>query len=292
MSGGKTPIFSYNTCAFDSMYFVVAAMYADFKSVRDQIDERREKCKFSQMVSIMFEEGKKPGWKMNALLRLRNDYLRDTFQNTSRLNVFDNGMVSIDCSGNINTMIQAALPREHFSYTRTKICDQCGDTLVSNRCFVDTTMDQHVPIQNLNNFLIDVLMAEKSSYCETPGCEGQRNIVETKFSNFIAIDLIVQTLIPSICLNDIPENLKILDQSFNLFAGIEYIGEDNQPDKIADSCDYDEADYNKAVGHYIAHARRSNNQWDTYDDMKIEAKRSNKNLKRKIQILFYILNSK
>lgn len=271
----KNPIFTFNTCPFDSLYFILSAMYADVKQIQDQINQRKEECQLSKMVALMFEGERQLSFKVNSLLRLRNEYLREILSN--RAKVFANGMISIDCSGNVNNIIQTALPEDLYSYKRIKQCDQCGETLISHRCFIDIEIEQlqQTSIKNLNKCLIDTLMAEKSSSCHIENCAGKRNISNTIFSNFIMIDLTLYNMIRKITLGETPKTLCILNQNFSLFGAIEYLGEMDDD-----------------VGHYVAHVRRSNLQWEQYDDLKAAVRKSNLASEIKVQVIItYTINS-
>lgn len=76
ISSGKTSIQTYNTCSFDCFFTVVAALYADFAEVRECIQQIETNCKFSQMVSSMFNNTQTVAIKQNSLLRQRNQILQ------------------------------------------------------------------------------------------------------------------------------------------------------------------------------------------------------------------------
>lgn len=274
-SHGNVSIQTSHTCAFDSLYFAIAAMYADYDNVKDQIDQLAPTCAFSKMVVTMYEPFNTNTLKHNALHRQRNDILYSIFKSEE----FESGLVLVDCAANINYIIPKALPISLYSYSRKKICDRCGkEPLVSNRCFVDINFEEYEKrsIKVLNSCLIDTLISEKPSSCQ---CDGSEVITDTEFSNFIAIDLHLQSTIKEITLNDIPKTLNIMGHKFALTACIEFIGETPK--------DFSSLEQ-EGVAHYITHLLRSNNQWQTYDDLKSNIFRSKTNSPIKGQILFYV----
>lgn len=286
LSFGKPSIQTFNTCPFDSVYSVVAGMYTDFEMVKNQIDQI-ENCEFSKMVSQMFDDDSKAlkpismAVKQNSLLRQRNKILNNIFEGTKRIVEFDN-MRSINCSANVNYIIQKMLPTDLFSYTRKKQCDCCVETHISKRCFIDINFEEYAlsPIQSLNECLLNAILADKRTVCP---CGGSRNIVETNFSSFIMIDLQLEYRIKTISLNDIPKTLNLFGVEFALYGCIEYIGEDihfsqNSPDD----------DSEQSIGHYVAHIYRRNNLWELYDDLKSHVPKSNTIAKVKGQVLFYV----
>lgn len=274
-SHGNVSVQTSHTCAFDSLYFAVAAMYADYGHVKSQIDELAPTCAFSEMVATMFETFGTIAVKFNSLHRQRNKILHSIFE-PNKLE-FDCGLILIDCASNVNYIIPKALQTSLYSYSRTKRCSKCDREIVSNRCFVDIHFEQYQKrsIQNLNGCLLDTLLSEQSSSCS---CGGPQIISETVFSNFIMIDLHLKSTIKEIALNDIPKNLNILGEHFALTACIEFIGETPEDFNLSDN----------SVAHYISHILRSNNQWQTYDDLKSHVSPSKINTQIKGQVLFYV----
>lgn len=141
---------TYNTCAFDSLYNIVAALYADFEEIKNEIDEIKSECKFSEMISAMFDGVSKPAIKNNSLLRQRNLILKSIFEGTSRTTEFDKGLITIDCAANSNYIIPKALPTKLYSYIRKKQCDECDYAIVSHRCFVDI----NIPLFEQNSGIV------------------------------------------------------------------------------------------------------------------------------------------
>lgn len=288
LSIGETSIQTSFTCSFDSLYTIIAAMYADVEEVKNQIDknqpvknqidEKEPGCQFLKMVFSMFHQEKSLGVRQNTLLRLRNNILKGIFEGSKRIKKFDSGLYSINCSANVNYLIPKALHKILYSYIRKKQCDQCDDVLVSSRCFVDINIElfERKSIKNLNKCLLETLLSESSStsYCS---CGGTRKITQTEFSNFIMIDLNLKHRIRMTTLNEIPKKMNILGIEFVIFGCIEFIGDDSEVTTVDDE-----------IGHYVSHIFRNNKRWERYDDMHSKITRSNINEKIKAQILFYV----
>lgn len=275
-SHGKVSVQTSNTCSFDSLYFAVAAMYADYDNVKNQIDQLAPTCAFSKMVTTMFESFDRIALKYNSLHRQRNDILHSIFESDELR--FECGLVLVDCAANVNYIIPKALPINLYSYSRKKECTLCAMEIISNRCFVDINFDQYKKrsVKQLNTCLLETLILEEPSLCE---CGGTQNLTETVFSNFIIIDLHLESTIKEIALKDIPKRLIILGVEFALTACIEFIGE--MPKDLASAAEV-------GVAHYITHILRSNDHWQTYDDLKSQILPPNTNSKIQGQVLLYV----
>lgn len=276
LSIGETSIQTIFTCPFDSLYAIIAAMYADFEEIKNKIDQHQPGCQFSGMVTLMFNNEKSLAVKQNSLLRQRNKILKNIFEGSERITKFGSGLCSINCSANVNYIIPKALPGNLYSYTRKKHCLQCHDELVSNRCFVDINMENFArkTIQNLNECVLDTLISERSSTCP---CGGLRKVTHTEFSSFIMIDLHLEDRIRETTLKEIPQTMNILGVGFAIFGCIEFIGDDSEVLNVDDQ-----------IGHYVSHIFRNNKRWERYDDMHSKITTSDTNGKLKAQILFYI----
>lgn len=186
ISSGKQPIQTINTCGIDSVYTVFAALYAEFKDIKEQIDKLKSNP-FCEMVSTMFTDEVK-ATKMSSLLRKRTSILYNLYENTCHVSRFQNGLISIDCNTNVNYIIPKLLPEKLYSYSRNFQCDLCNKSTSSNRCFVDVDMDklEHQTIQKLKNCLLDTIINENKQCTSKCGGTG---FFETNFSNVISVDV-------------------------------------------------------------------------------------------------------
>lgn len=278
-SPGKNATQTALTCSFDSLYFVVAAMYADYDNVKRQIDKLTQTCTFSKMVKTMFDPIDSSAAKHRSLHQQRNEILHKILE--YRQLQFGSGLTYVKCDANVNFMIPKALSMNLYSYSRTKQCNRCDQKIISNRCFVDINFEEfeNLSIKYLNSCLLETIISEQPSFCSCDGGQmAQMMISKTEFSNFIMIDLHLKSTIREIALNDIPKKLSLLGETFSLTACIEFIGE--MPE------DFDSSENGSA--HHVAHILRSNKQWQTYDDLKSQMFPSKINSKIKGQVLFYV----
>lgn len=74
LSVGSTSIQTVYTCSFDSVYYIIAAMYADFKEISDQIDQLAKESDFARMVFTMFKSNTRPAIKQNVLLKEKKNF--------------------------------------------------------------------------------------------------------------------------------------------------------------------------------------------------------------------------
>lgn len=274
-SYGKTTVQTANTCSFDSLYFAVAAMYSDYDTVKKQIDDLDATCAFSTMIYTMFTHYDRAATKFSSLHRQRNAILYPIFESSALK--FDSGLVLVNCVANVNFIIPRVLLEKLYSYSRTKECTQCKKKATSKRCFIDINFEEYRKrsITNLNSFLLNTLIAERPSACS---CGNPQIFTEASFSNFIMIDLHLETTIKLLALKDIPLSLDILGVIFKLSACIEFIG------KLSEDPNF----HNDDQAHYITHILRANNQWQIYDDTKSKMSHSKINEKIQGQVLFYV----
>lgn len=257
-----------NTCCFDAIFVAISAMYADYANVKQEIDRLAKESGLLSMVTDVFSSDSKIAAKISLLLEKRNLYLHAFFKGED----FGNGLTLYVGSGNLNRLIPQFLPIEMYSYYRKKQCDRCGEEIQSDRCFLDIDMEQYdqLSITHLNECLLDSLVSDAASKCS---CNGMRQSIETRFSNFVMIDLHLYHHIKLISLRDIPLELDILGVQFTFAGCIEYINESTNV---------------KSMGHYVCHMYRHNKQFEMYDDLKSRVLRSDTKAKIKGQILFYV----
>lgn len=258
-----------NTCCFDSIYVVIEALHADLPTFKAQINELD--LPLSRMLLTANESKKKMNIRLSSLLKERNAILRSIFE--SKAKNFANGLVSINCAANANYLIAKLWPMP--SYVRKKQCENCGDIFVSSRVFldIDIVLFEHQSVSDLNANLIDTLITERTSNCQ---CGGSRKLTDTQFSDVIVIDLHLKHHIKAVSLVEIPKSLNILGIRFDIYACIEFIGDELQMNGNEEN-----------IGHYVSHICRQK-RWERYDDLKSQISKSVVTEKIKAQILFYI----
>lgn len=268
-STGRSPLHVENTCPFNALYMIIAALYADNQDVKSEVVRLINESKFCDMVVSMFGNEKSELKKQNKMHLKRNQILMPIFEELGRVIPVGKGH-SINCASSVNYIIQKVLPTTMKSYTQKLECEKCMYVSTSQKCFIDINFArmEELGIVNLGECLHNMLMnASEIPVCR---CGGQKKM-SLQFSPFVMIDLHLPDRIESIRLSEIPEELHICSTRFRLYACIEYIGDDN-----IDS-----------LGHYVAHMRRAN-RWEKFDDKKNKVDRSDLYSDLKAEILFYI----
>lgn len=153
---GKNPIHTYNTCPFDSVYAVFAALYADREDIRTKIDHLQSNCAFSKMVASMFSGESKLATKHKSLVQQRSEILSTLFEGSQQKTLFD-GLTSIDCACNVNYLTPKLLPTTLYSLLRIRKCDKCEQSVESYRCYLDIDIFnfETKPMSELNSSILD-----------------------------------------------------------------------------------------------------------------------------------------
>lgn len=230
-------------------------MYANFNCFRDQ---------FINMDNVFIR-----------LLREMVDSNNIDMVYNLRTNLLSTIVGKPNCSFNIVSMLEkVANHLKFYSYESTFICEKCQKTTRRKRKFVDI---DDLSNEKFTDFFNKINQTETCKQCtqEKKRCNN--------FSNVIIFDAhlvheLVDTFIEmpiSTPINAIPQEFKVNgDQSFQLFALIEYIGNEN-------------VNVN-SIGHYVAHVKQKNQSWQRYDDLNACAISSNVNDNINVNLLFYI----
>lgn len=146
----------YNTCCFDSVFQVSAALYIDYGFFKLQIDSI-EDSEFCNMIKCACAENRKSLTDLDDLNCMRDNIMENVIANDHNTIRTDKGLISIDCNSNVDYIVEHVWPRSLFSYTRRKWCEICKNTIVSNRCFIDLNLREfakkRVSIADLNEHL-------------------------------------------------------------------------------------------------------------------------------------------
>lgn len=187
--------------------------------------------------------------------------LQDVFAH--RVVASENGLTSIDCRENPTNIIEKSFHRALHSYSRKQYCADCEATYDSSRIFVSVNYDLlgQLKIHNLQKC---VKQFKNETICEC----GSNVSIEYSFNDFIMIDLeFGRGEMPTIKMSSIPNMLSLIKINYILAGCVEFDA--------------------GSIGHYVAHVKRKNNVWETYDDTRHTTSKPNMNALKKIQILFY-----
>lgn len=272
--GKQSSVLTYNTCAFDTIFQIFAAIFIDYEHIQNRFEENEE-AEFYSMIAATFNYEKKGSGLMTDLYERRFGILKRVY--AEKIISTTSGLLTIDCNSNIAYTIEHAMPQSFFSYSRVKHCNSCSNSVLSRRVFIDINLElfasETVSIQDLNEHInIDLLCEVKKSKCTTNLCSGMIEI-DTTFSEVVVIDLqlIDEKLNKIFSINEVPQELDLRGIKYKIFAMAEYIKKSGE-----------------TIGHYIAHVRRFNNQWETYNDLLKVTEIPSCNRRAEIHTLFYI----
>lgn len=100
-SHGKFTIRTSNTCPFDSVYAILAALYCDEPEIKNQIDALAPSSSFLKLICDTFSSDESLLKTYNSLMKARNLFLRDYFEPENAPKSF----MHFECSGNVNLVI-------------------------------------------------------------------------------------------------------------------------------------------------------------------------------------------
>lgn len=274
----KLIVFTYNTCGFDTIFQIFATVFVDYESLQVRFKESIDL--FRSMIITAFDKDKVASRKMDDLYNRRDTICKTIYETTTPKT--NSNLLMIDCVGNISYTIEHVLPQVFFSYTVTKSCTLCENSVLSHRVYIDINLDEfageQVSIQNLNDHINHELLLERiSSKCTNTSCFVIFK-VDAEFSKIIMIDVQLTGERPNkqFSINEAPQTLQISGVEYKILALIQFI-------KTGESIE--------DVGYYVAHVRRINNEWKTYDDKSAKVQTPNRNSRMEIHTLFYIQSS-
>lgn len=274
---------TYNTCCFDSVFQVAAALYTDYGSFKLQIDNI-ENSEFCEIIKMACAETRKSFTQLDDLYVMRDEIIENVIANVHNTIKTDTGLITINCKSNVHYIVEHVWPQKLFSYSRSKWCVKCKDFNVSNRCFIDLNLirfaQKTVLISDLNEHLNEILPPEEGTImCPNKPCQSLLQM-HTYLSDVIMIDLqmIEQQDTKRFSINEAPAELVLCGYQFRIVAIIEFISDD--------ACLQQEGE--EPVGHYIPHIRRINNLWENYDDTSNKVTNSNRTRKMEVHTLFYM----
>lgn len=275
-------VYTYNTCSFDSLFQIFAALYADYERVKMKF-EAIENSDFCNMVERAFSSKNKKTSVLNELYVKRDSIMQKIY--FDKIVATDKGLLSIDCNSNICYTVEHVLPEELFSYIRKKQCLICDEIIASKRVFVDINLEsfakENVAIKDLNDHIRNELISEEIiSKCSK--CSDMFQI-ETTFSDVIMIDLqlVLRKDNKKFRIDEAPQALELCGISFKILALIEFIRDDD--------CLLIEGE--DEIGHYVSHMKRSNDLWEKYDDLSNKFENSNRYREMEVHTLFFIQNN-
>lgn len=220
-------IFSTQTCAFDSIFQLIAVCHADSPQFKDVVD--KSNTYFAEFLRLTMSGDTKQNDRIDAM---RNKILTDLFPERVQ---HVKGMQTIDCE----TVIDDAFRRicnEFKELNSFNICLGCCEYL-SDSPFLQFRL-KNLNVRNLQTAIIKPNQRKRCQYCKIL---SETYIMEHEILTF------------DICGNIRNEELE------NIQRHIEFEGKHYQLLGIVE--------HDSRRKHFLAHALRSNNEWKTYDDL-------------------------
>lgn len=220
-------IFSRNTCPFDSIFQIIICIFADCTYFAEKYKKLIDG--FFKLIQYCLQ----PKANQGVVYRIRNKLLLTVFPERVQ-NYHD--YIEINCESTIVQMFEKL--SNECAFLKSQIirhnCSFCGESS-EQKTFVDF---------NLNDF--DVTSLTKSilphkSTNKCPYCGGKRNS-ERELNAIIAFDVEGGLTKTRIC--DIQRKI-VIESCCYILAGV----------------------IEAKPGHFVGHALRSNEQWETYDNL-------------------------
>lgn len=253
----NTGIVTTQTCPFDSIFQMFAACYADLTSFASKVDQ--DDSMFSTLIKNLFSE--------SEVYNLRNELLLNLFP--EKAISFECKLKAIDCETSVHHLL-TKLVSKYPLLQSSEIWREC-DTCTFRSEIISRTF---VPLQlNINLRDIQKFIKFNDSKKKCQNCCGM-----TKFSRRVN-DVIVFDTEPTnynniiresymIGLEDLPTTVIVDGRRFILKGTVEYTNR-----------------------HFVAHVRRNDGEWQTYDD--INYAKIRKTPKRIFPVqLFYVMQGK
>lgn len=235
-------IISEETCPFDSIYQVYAAFYKDIKVIQEDIDQ--SECLFDEFIKKSFFAKKD-----SELIEARNHLLRAMFpekvnrgrKNMTTLNIFM-GINEMFDTLNSNSEVLCSVK----SRDKCLSCDFIGNEKFHMYVPMKFKGDWKNIVQNLQSYVdTDVLTIGDENLC--PKCESELDM-QILLNNILVIHIELaypNTLIHKVEMSKISGEITIHDKQYEFRAAIEY-----------------------GAKHFVAHVKRNNGVWQTYNDLK------------------------
>lgn len=254
----KNWILTQNTCSFDSVVYIYACLYNDYKHVNRVINTNRSTSTmagFIQMIAV--------GRTLTPkIYKLRNTILVKLIdireQQKGRTVVVDCGISIHELFSNI------CLHNKQFASLVSKNeCVNCKLKWTATHPYVPLNVEM-VNLRELNAEIKDSTVTEKCKRCDhiIAGTIEHNSVLVIKPSHL--------SYRYTIKVDEITSSIVVNNQTYELCGVIEY--------------DFQEK-------HYICHARRKDALWQTYDNLKEKVMTLNNAKDISVSLLFYVNSS-
>lgn len=242
-----------HTCAFDSVLCVYTAAFLDNRNLHCIIDSCNKEHRFSNFIKQILDghQSNKQCYidKTNLLYNMYSRFYKPSVVETENT-------ISIDCETTLGPFLKKLLSEIDLStlssISETKTCPNCGCEYNEKSPLVNLQLVDKINLQRLSSYI--VLENDKNWPCRM--CDTRLQTV-TNYAHIISFDVepLKREFIHNIEICKVQQTLYIKGDIFKLFAVVEF---------------------KSAIKHFVAHVKRANDIWETYDDLKSDVIRSRK----------------
>lgn len=236
-------IVTFKTCGFDSIFSVYATAYFDNDFIKSEFDI--DTSEFSCFIQEIFQKRDHKFDKLHYINR--NKLLYNVYSQglTYQKSIYeDDTLIKINCTTTIAALHSKLTENSNIlaSIVKTKSCISCNKKTDRFVAAVPLRING-INLVNIQTAIMD--SKERSVKCEVCHCKMNK---QTKYRNILAFEV-------AGCqgkkISEIQEYIELSDAVYGLFGVIEH--------------QFD-------IEHFIAHVKRENGFWQTFDDLNINTK--------------------
>lgn len=242
-----------HTCAYDSTYCIYTAAFLDDERLHQIIDSCEANQRFSYFIKKILErrQDSKQFYidKTEILYQLYSKFYKKQIKETKN-------SISMNCETAFGPFMKKLFSEIDSdllsSVTEIRSCPKCQNDIEEKSPFGKVRFVDKISLQRLSSYLI--LEEDKNWRCRACNTRMETTL---EYANLIAFDVepAKERLIFLSKIDDVQEALHINEAVYNLFAVVEFKAE---------------------IRHFLAHVKRANGVWETYDDLKMDVIRSRK----------------
>lgn len=245
---------------------IYTSAFFDNNGIHNVIDGANEnQNSFSFFIKNILKSGDRKSNKQHY--EARTKILYELYSQFYKTSIYENeNVIEITCSSTFGPFLKKMLLDIDdgilSSMLVKRICAACNREFVDRHALMELKFVDKINLKRLSNY---INLAVRNAECRKCG-----NRLETivEYGNVLAFDVepLTEKHMTTSTIDDIQQTLHIEDRVYKLFGVVEFL---------------------KANNHFIAHVKRSNGVWETYDDLQKEVSRS-KNCSKKPMVVFAV----
>lgn len=244
----------FNSCAFDCTFSIYSAAFLDNITFRPVINHATEVEQFSNMVKKLMQMS----YTAHQCSVDKTALMYELFSKRYKLQVVETkNTISIDGHTTYGSFLKSLFADidSSFLYSLKEIntCPKCDYTFEEKNAFANNKqLFYKIDLKHLSKY---IRYKDTTSRCRKCMARLQTTV---QYSNILAFDVepLTKEAISQIKINDVQKKLHMNENVYDLFAVVEF------KETIS------------GVHHFIAHIKRADGTWETYDDLKKAAVRS------------------